>query len=54
MYKRQALGLPWVLQDPEILLAISPTYALTFVLTRPLIAVVALGAVVLTLSLIHI
>lgn len=45
-----ALGLPWVLQDPEILLAISPTYALTFVLTRPLIAVVALGAVVLTIT----
>ncbi|HEV7196990.1 MAG TPA: KUP/HAK/KT family potassium transporter, partial [Pedococcus sp.] len=44
------LGLPHVFANPEILAAISPTYALTFVAEHPLVAFVAMGGVVLTIT----
>src|SRR6478672_4924707 len=44
------LGLPHVFANPEILAAISPTYALTFVAEHPFIAFVAMGGVVLTIT----
>ena len=44
------LGLPHVIRYPEILAALSPTYAITFLLENPLIAFIALGAVVLTVT----
>ncbi len=44
------LGLPHVVANPEILAAISPTYALTFVAEHPLVAFVAMGGVVLTIT----
>lgn len=45
-----ALGLPWILQDPTILRALSPTYALAFAAQRPVVAFIALGAVVLAVT----
>ena len=44
------LGLPQIVQNPQILRALSPTYALSFALDRPLIAFIAMGAVVLTIT----
>jgi len=44
------LGLPHVFANPEILAAISPTYALMFVVEHPLVAFVAMGGVVLTIT----
>ena len=44
------LGLPHVFANPEILAAISPTYALAFVAQHPLVAFVAMGGVVLTIT----
>ena len=44
------LGLPWIVADPEILWAVSPTHALAFAVRDPLIAFFAMGAVVLTIT----
>ena len=45
-----ALGLPHVVRTPEILQAVSPTYALAFVGGHPWQAFLAMGAVVLTIT----
>lgn len=44
------LGLWHVVQDPEVLLALSPHHAALFVLDRPFVAFVAMGAVVLAIT----
>jgi KUP system potassium uptake protein len=44
------LGLPHIVANPEILEALSPTYALMFVAQHPFIAFVAMGGVVLTIT----
>jgi len=44
------LGLPHIIQNPGILAALSPTYAIAFLVEHPLVAFVALGAVVLTVT----
>ena len=44
------LGLPHVFANPEILEAVSPTYALMFVAEHPFVAFVAMGGVVLTIT----
>ncbi|MEY4752952.1 MAG: hypothetical protein RJA44_627, partial [Pseudomonadota bacterium] len=45
-----ALGLPHILSNPAVLVALSPTYAYGFVAAQPLIAFIALGAVVLCVT----
>ena len=45
-----ALGLPWVLRNPEILGALLPIHAIEFVIRSPWIAFIALGAVVLVIT----
>jgi KUP system potassium uptake protein len=45
-----ALGVPQIVRYPEILAALSPTYALAFVAEHPFTAFVAMGAVVLTIT----
>lgn len=45
-----ALGLPWILREPGILAALSPTYAVAFAMERPVIAFFALGACVLAIT----
>ena len=45
-----ALGVPHIVHTPQILLAVSPTYALEFVALHPFIAFVAMGGVVLTIT----
>ncbi|MFC0433894.1 potassium transporter Kup [Kutzneria buriramensis] len=44
------LGLPWIVAKPGILLALSPTSAAAFFVDRPLLAFVAMGAVVLAIT----
>jgi KUP system potassium uptake protein len=44
------LGLPHLLANPEILAALSPSYALAFALERPGVAFIAMAAVVLTVT----
>ncbi|HET8988040.1 MAG TPA: KUP/HAK/KT family potassium transporter [Humibacillus sp.] len=44
------LGLPHIAANPEILEALSPTYAVMFVLQHPFVAFVAMGGVVLTIT----
>ncbi|MFC0548709.1 potassium transporter Kup [Kutzneria chonburiensis] len=44
------LGLPWVIAKPGILLALSPTSAIAFFVDRPVLAFVAMGAVVLAIT----
>ena len=44
------LGLPHLAQHPEILTAISPHHAIAFAISRPGIAFIAMGAVVLTVT----
>lgn len=44
------LGVPHIVAHPGILRAISPTYAIAFVVEHPMIAFVAMGAVVLTIT----
>ena len=44
------LGLPQIVQNPGILAALSPTYAIAFLVEHPLVAFIALGAVVLTVT----
>ncbi|RZS53182.1 potassium transporter Kup [Sphaerotilus mobilis] len=45
-----ALGLPHVLSNPAVLVALSPTYAVGFFVDNPLVAFIALGAVVLCVT----
>lgn len=45
-----AAGVPWVLEEPGIISAISPTYAIEFALQRPVAAFFALGASVLAIT----
>ncbi|RRJ86435.1 potassium transporter Kup [Gulosibacter macacae] len=45
-----ALGLPHLIANPEILIALSPSYAFDFVLSRPFVAFIAMGAVVLAVT----
>ena len=45
-----ALGIPWVIKNPEIIAAISPHHAIAFGLANPGIAFIAAGAVVLTIT----
>ncbi len=45
-----ALGVPHIVRNPEILRALSPTFALTFVVEHPLTTFIAMGAVVLTIT----
>jgi KUP system potassium uptake protein len=44
------LGVPHIVHNPEILRALSPTYALTFVIEHPFTAFIAMGAIVLTIT----
>ena len=44
------LGVPHIVRNPEILAALSPTYAVAFVVEHPFIAFIAMGAVVLTIT----
>lgn len=44
------LGLPWLIKNPEVLLALNPLYAIKFALQSPLIAFIALGASVLAVT----
>lgn len=44
------LGLPHIAANPAILRALSPTYAIAFVVEHPLTAFIAMGAVVLTIT----
>jgi KUP system potassium uptake protein len=44
------LGLPHIIGDPGVLRALSPTYAFAFVFSRPAVAFVAMGAVVLAIT----
>jgi KUP system potassium uptake protein len=44
------LGLPWIVAKPGILLALSPTSAIAFFVDRPVLAFVAMGAVVLAIT----
>ncbi|PWH05465.1 potassium transporter Kup [Brachybacterium endophyticum] len=45
-----ALGLPHLISNLSILRAVSPSYAIVFALDRPLVAFVAMGAVVLAIT----
>ncbi len=45
-----ALGLPHILRDPGVLVAVNPMYALHFFAAHKLVAFVALGAVVLVVT----
>jgi KUP system potassium uptake protein len=45
-----ALGLPHIAAHPGVLVALNPAYAMAFVAAQPLIAFVALGAVVLVVT----
>ncbi len=45
-----AMGVPWIVANPSILAAVSPTFALSFVIGRPALAFIVLGAVVLTIT----
>jgi KUP system potassium uptake protein len=44
------LGVPHIVRHPEILAALSPTYALAFIAEHPFTAFIAMGAVVLTIT----
>ncbi len=45
-----AAGLGMVIQDPAVLLGLSPTYAIVFIVAHPTISFIALGAVVLVIT----
>ncbi len=45
-----ALGLPHVLENPGVLVALNPMYAIGFFITHPKVAFIALGAVVLCVT----
>lgn len=44
------LGVPWIVRYPEIIWALSPTYAIGYAIHHPLAAFVALGASVLAVT----
>jgi KUP system potassium uptake protein len=44
------LGLPYIAGNPSVLAALSPVHAVAFILANPLIAFIALGAVVLVVT----
>ena len=44
------LGVPHIIENPHVLVAINPAFAVAFCLAQPLIAFVALGAVVLVVT----
>ncbi|GAA0999779.1 potassium transporter Kup [Subtercola frigoramans] len=43
-------GVPMIVQHPNVLLGLSPTYAVTFIVAHPFVAFVAMGAVVLVIT----
>ena len=45
-----ALGLPHILANPAVLVALNPAYALAFFVANPLVAFIGLGAVVLCVT----
>ncbi|MBT9599208.1 MAG: potassium transporter Kup [Vitreoscilla sp.] len=45
-----ALGLPHILANPDVLVALNPAYAFGFFVAQPVIAFIALGAVVLCVT----
>lgn len=45
-----ALGVPHIVAHPAIIASLSPTYAFAFLLDRPMVAFIAMGAVVLTIT----
>ncbi len=45
-----ALGIPAIAAHPQVLLGLSPTYAVEFAAERPFVALIAMGAVVLTIT----
>jgi KUP system potassium uptake protein len=45
-----ALGLPYIVTNPTVLVALNPLYAMSFFINQPLIAFIALGAVVLCVT----
>ncbi|MDP1898841.1 MAG: potassium transporter Kup [Rubrivivax sp.] len=45
-----ALGMPHILRNPSVLVAVNPMYALEFFLAHKLVAFIALGAVVLVVT----
>jgi KUP system potassium uptake protein len=45
-----ALGLPHIMANPAVLVALSPTYAAAFFADQPLVSFIALGAVVLCVT----
>lgn len=45
-----AVGIPWLVSNPGVLRALSPSYAFTFAVESPFIAFVALGATVLAVT----
>ncbi|MEJ5999703.1 potassium transporter Kup [Paucibacter soli] len=45
-----ALGLPHIIENPEVLAAINPWYAFQFAAAQPLVAFISLGAVVLCVT----
>lgn len=45
-----AMGIPEIIRYPDILVALSPTYAFEFLLEHPFVAFIAMGAVVLAIT----
>ena len=45
-----ALGLPWIVSNPSVLVALNPLYAFDFFYRQPMIAFIGLGAVVLCVT----
>lgn len=45
-----AMGVPQIVRHPQVLAAFSPTYAFTFIVERPVVAFIAMGAIVLTIT----
>jgi KUP system potassium uptake protein len=45
-----ALGLPHILENPAVLVALNPAYAMSFFVANPLVAFIGLGAVVLCVT----
>lgn len=44
------IGLPWIVRDPEILMALSPSFAIGYAFAHPWAAFIALGASVLAIT----
>ena len=45
-----AAGVPYIVQHPDVLLGLSPTWAITFVVAHPFASFAAIGAVVLVIT----